>query len=170
MDWAVFEEQKYRHLWQGKDYQGPNAVPYAQYLSEFIHGKCLDVGCGDCATMNELNKNKQISCSGLDITVEQCKTEAPIFKAPVWSMPFKNRWFEFTLSTDVLEHLPTEYIEPTLIEIARVTRSKTFHYISTRKAVTEYQGEQVHLTVKPREWWHDQFEQFCKVEFELKFW
>lgn len=106
----------------------------------------------------------------MDIVTDQCTPGVEVYPGMAWEMPFRNKRFDFTFSTDVLEHLPTEFIEQTMKEIARVTRRKTFHLIATCAAVTEYKGEQVHLTVRPPEWWNEQFAMFCDVDHELKFW
>lgn len=165
-----YEFEKYRELWKNGKYSGPNAKQYGVELRELISGNCLDIGCGDCITMNELNKSDEINCIGLDITTDQCRGDEEVYKGFIWGMPFIDKRFDYSLSIDVLEHIPTEFIEASIREINRITIRKTYHYISTVKAVTEYKGEQVHLTVKPEEWWVDMFETYCNVEFELKFW
>jgi len=166
----AYEKEKYRELWGSGPYRGPNAVPFAEGLSSVIWGHCLDIGCGDCATMDELNKNPLIKCSGLDIVTDQCPEGREVYEGTIWQMPFRDNQFDFTLSTDVLEHIPTEKIEEAIQEIGRVTKRKTFHYISTWPAVTEYQGEQVHLTVREPDWWERMFKEHCGVEYRLTYW
>jgi ubiquinone/menaquinone biosynthesis C-methylase UbiE len=78
------------------------------------------------------------------------------FEAPAWRTNFADMQFEYTCSTDVLEHIPTELIDDTIKEIYRLTKRKTIHVISTEPD-KKYNGHEVHLTVKPIEWWREQF-------------
>ena len=165
-----YEREKYRALWRDGKYRGPNAVPFADELSGVVFGNCLDIGCGDCATMDRLNESPVVRCVGLDIVTEQCPGGRVVYAGEAWTMPFADKQFDFTLSTDVLEHIPPDYITQTLYEIARVTKRATYHYISTWPAVTTYEGKQVHLTVRDADWWRAMFKEYCGVEHVLKLW
>ena len=165
-----FEREKYAAIWARGDYTGPSAISYAESLVGKVGGYVLEIGSGRGVSLDILNSDGYCKCSGVDITLIGNKSIAPVFEAPAWALPFEDKSFDYTFSTDVLEHIPPEYIEATLKEINRVTRSKTFHQIATVKAVTRYKGDQVHLTVKPEKWWAEQFEKFCKIESELIYW
>jgi hypothetical protein len=163
MDLDKTEKEKYEDIWGRRgNYRSASALPFARFLNTRIYGRCLDIGCGDCTTLNYLNRNPGIKCEGLDITIGQCNTKARVHEAPVWDMPFDCNQFKFTFSTDVLEHLPTEKVEEAIIEISDITEIKTIHQIAT------FQMRNEHLTVQPIEWWNEQFEKFCKVPFELQ--
>jgi len=161
-----YEREKYRELWSTLSYRGPSAISYGNYLAERIHGTCIDLGCGDCTTMNIL---KNLDIWGIDIVTDQCLPGFRVVEGVLWDMPFMDKFFDFSFSTDVLEHIPTEYVRDVIEEIGRITKVKTFHYISTKPAVTTYKGEQVHLTVKPPEWWEEMF-MLSGIDHELKFW
>lgn len=155
------EKQKYEEIWAAGSYRSQSARPFALYLKNYVKGRCLDIGCGDGVTMRTLNKDRHIHCHGVDITTDQLKDKTFIYTAPAWDMLFPKNEFDFTFSTDVLEHLPPDKIEQTIYEIARVTRLKTIHQIATFKMGNE------HLTVQPIEWWRQMFELYCDVPFEL---
>jgi ubiquinone/menaquinone biosynthesis C-methylase UbiE len=156
------EKTKYEVIWQKGSYRSASAEPFGLYLKDIVKGKCLDIGCGDGTTMNLLNKDRHIHCYGVDITTDQLESKVRIYTAPAWDMPFSKDSFDFTFSTDVLEHLPPEKIAQTIYEISRITSMKTIHQIAT----FPMRGE--HLTVQPIEWWQEQFEKFCEVPFELQ--
>jgi len=170
MNWAKFEKEKYRDIWERGDYTSGNAQPYAEFLIEKVRGNVLELGCGKGVSVDILNQVEGVNCTGVDIVLNGYKSKAPAYEATIWDLPFKDKSFDFSFSTDVMEHIPPEMIEKSLKEIERVTRKKTFHFIATCKAVTMYKGEQVHLTAHDGEWWRDQFIRCCKVESELKFW
>ena len=170
MNTEDYERQKYKALWHNNDYVSNSAINWGNYLSSILTGKCLDIGCGDCTTMQILNGVKGIECEGLDIVTDQCPAGTVVHCAPAWRMPVRDKAYAYSFSTDVLEHLPTGFVKAALVEIGRVTRVKTYHYIATKPAVTTYEGKQVHLTVKPIEWWRVMFNRYCDVDYELKWW
>jgi len=170
MDWLTAEREKYYHLWEQGDYTSNSAINYANELIGKVGGYVLEIGCGKGVSMDILNKQRGVKCTGVDITLNGYEGDAPVFEAPVWEMPFPDKCFDYSFSTDVMEHIPMEMIEKSLKEIDRVTRHKTFHFISTKVALTKYKGEQVHLIVKPDDWWMAQFGRMCGIEAELKFW
>lgn len=165
-----FEREKYKAIWARGDYTSSTAINYAEYLIGKIGGRILEIGCGRGISLDILNRNGCCKCTGVDITLEGTKTGAPVFEAVAWDLPFENDSFDYSFSTDVLEHIPPGFVKETLKEIGRVTRNKTFHQIAVVEAVTEYQGSQVHLTVEPGTWWDKQFKKYCKIESELKYW
>ena len=165
-----FEREKYQAIWGRGDYTSTTAINYAQSLVGKVGGYVLEIGCGRGVSLDILNKDGCCKCTGVDITLVGCRSDAPVFEAAAWNLPFPDKSFDYSFSTDTLEHIPPECIEATLKEIDRVTRNKTFHQIALVKAVTEYQGSQVHLTVEPGEWWDDQFKAFCNIEAELIYW
>ncbi len=165
-----FEREKYQAIWGRGDYTSSTAISFAESLKGKVGGYVLEIGCGSGVSMDILNRERGVKCSGVDITLVGNKSTGPVFEAVAWSLPFPDKSFDYSFSTDTMEHIPPEFIEATLKEIDRVTRHKTFHYIACCEAVTEYLGSQVHLTVEPGTWWNKQFIEFCKIESELKFW
>ena len=165
-----FEREKYAAIWARGDYTSSTAINYAESLLGKVGGYVLEIGCGKGVSMGILNKEPGIKCSGVDITLAGCRGLKNVFEAAAWALPFETNSFDYSFSTDTFEHFPPEYISAAISEISRVTRSKTFHFISCAEAVTQYQGSQVHLTVKPGSWWGEQFARFSQVDYELKFW
>jgi ubiquinone/menaquinone biosynthesis C-methylase UbiE len=151
------EKNKYARRWI-KEYR---ASQPAFLLADFIHRQALpedsllEVGCGSGRTINDLLL-KGRRCTGLDITLAGIRGDKTGFvEAPIWRMPFKDEQFDFTFSTDTLEHLPPEMVEAAIKEIFRVTRRKTFHCIATFPHVVD--DEPLHLTVQPIAWWVNMF-------------
>ncbi len=155
------EQEKYQDIWNSRDYTSRSAKPYAEYLRGIVSGSVLEIGSGKGVSLDILNEEEEIQCVGIDIVANKSKKGSPIIQAPAWRLPFKSNSFDFSFSTDVLEHIPLEFIERTLIEIWRVTRSKTLHQIATFKMGDE------HLIVRPIAWWNDKFMMMGIPNFEL---
>lgn len=153
------ERSKYREIWQRGAYKS-KSVHWLQNILKFygdITYGILDIGCGDGSFVTWLLNNGQ-DAYGCDITlqgVNSCQI-GRYYECPAWDMPYKDASFDITVSMDVLEHIPTELIPATIKEIDRVTRHNSIHIIATFPDHT-YNGHEVHLTVKPIEWWAEQF-------------
>ncbi len=147
------EKAKYEARWKG-NYRSQSALPFAEFLFRLpVCGYCLDIGCGDGATMDAL-MYRGVKCSGVDITLAGCqnmKHDLPTFEAPVWDMPFPDGAFDFTFSTDVLEHIPPELVTRSLQEIVRITKCKTIHQVAC------FDMGDDHLTIEPITWWKEKF-------------
>lgn len=160
---VIREKEKYVHQWAGQYKPSVCAPVLAQYLQNTsrLNQVLLDIGCGNGLTVGLL-RAAGFFCDGVDITLRgKHRGQVPFdheigfHEAPVWQMPFKDDEYDYTFSTDVLEHLPTEMVDASIQEIYRVTREKTFHCIATFPH--EVDGVDLHLTVRPIEWWKERF-------------
>ncbi len=159
---TIKEKEKYDNCWS-KDYKGhytgPSACakPLIQHVLKTMSEKdsVLDIGCGDCTSIIGL-RAAGVNCTGVDISLAGVPSGVhSVFAAPVWDMPFDDGQFDYTVSTDVLEHVPTNMIQKSIKEIFRVTKRKTFHVVALFDGILN--GVILHETVKPIEWWIDQF-------------
>lgn len=169
MNYNKTEKEKYRQIWENIDYNSGNAVKFADIVNEIIKKDkwesnvyVLEFGCGDGTTISRL-QNMGYHVYGNDITKVGLKfidTEL-VFESPVWDIrklitKFPD-FFEYTISTDVLEHIPPEMIDQSIENILAVTGYKTIHAICTRECVVKHFNQELHLTIKPLDWWHEQF-------------
>jgi len=157
---AVTEKRKYDDCWT--DSIGYSKSACAEPLINAVlktmkpGDKVLDIGCGDGHTVRGL-RAAGVDATGVDITLAAIPDNMQgIVEAPVWNMPFKDNQFDYTVSTDVLEHVPTEMIPKALIEIYRVTKRQSFHVVALFDGIRN--GVILHMTVKPMEWWTQQFD------------
>ncbi len=159
---VISEKKKYDDCWKGNYKRSQCADPLVQHVLKTMHkgDKVLDIGCGDCTTLLGL-RAAGVDCMGVDISLEGVPSGVHgVFGAPVWDMPFDDDLFDYTVSTDVLEHVPTEMIPRAIKEICRITKRKTFHVVALFDGIR--QGVVLHMTVKPIEWWIAQFAAVCK--------
>lgn len=189
MNYNKTEKEKYRQIWETIDYTSGNAVQFADTVHEIIKqdnivpaDNCfiLEIGCGNGITMLRLNEHGYRPY-GMDITLAGIKLidENRVFECPVWDLGnyiktglnedykfFGFPFYDYTISTDVLEHIPPEMIDQSIENILAVTTYKTIHTIFTRPD-TLYCGHEVHLTVKPIDWWQRQFDRLNKKGVEV---
>jgi len=174
MNYNEIEKTKYLGAWaKGVENDSRCAFPMANYIIKHIpkDSKILDIGCGSGLVIQIL-RDSGYDVTGTDITLEGLKLQhkpfnfgQPIpkrifnkegfYEAPIWNMPFKDNEFDFTFSTDVLEHLPPEMVPSAIKEIYRVTALRTFHCIATFR--DNRGGYVFHLTLENIQWWKDNF-------------
>jgi len=163
------EEKKYKDAWAiGAEGQSQTAIPILNYVKNIIlpKWKVLEMGCGKGMAVNSLH-NIGINVYGVDIVIEQIKEKnSYFFKAPLWDLPFKDNEFDFTFSTDVLEHLPSNLVDKSIKEIFKVTKIKTFHCIALFE--DNRGGFHFHETVKSIEWWKEQFDNLNSKKISIE--
>lgn len=153
-----YEKDKYTDIWNAVDYVSANNYGFADDLVKryAIYGRCLEIGAGNGTLIKEL-QHRGILVHGLDITMSGFRANTIGIEAPAWKTGLPDKSYDFTFSKDTLEHIPENRIPETIREMGRITKKATIHNISTRNAVRNYQKHEVHLTVKPIEWWREQF-------------
>jgi SAM-dependent methyltransferase len=151
----------------------------------------LDVGCSHGKAVQQLWESGK-NASGVDVSsvaidlakksrllkaakhgvTPRCVIGTPCFQqASVTSLPFSNRSFDAVISTDVLEHVAPQEVQPAVNELARITRSLLFLKIAIRpstegpdselhqlKRIGMPVPENLHLTQQGASFWLAEFE------------
>jgi SAM-dependent methyltransferase len=81
----------------------------------------LDVGCGRGDITNRLPRRLEVVACDLSVRGLR-RVRTPAVRASVARLPFRSKSFDLALCAEVLEHLTTEDLPPTLGEICRVAR------------------------------------------------
>lgn len=99
---------------------------FTDIFSKNSYESILDIGCGEGAVLNYLNKKFKLpsDCHGIDLSekeIEMAKKNIPFctFKTgSIYELPYENNRFDLVICTEVLEHLenPLKAME----EISRV--------------------------------------------------
>jgi len=125
-------------------------LPYLKKAPESV----LEVGCGN-GKLCKLLSDMQYDVTGLDIVPGLYDRDGYIFVKHDMTrgrMPFKDKTFDYCLSFDFLEHLPTKWIEEVIWDMFRVS----YYVILVLPCFHEIRSSlkrQLHLTNKSAEWW-----------------
>lgn len=172
------EKEKYSKAWiTGAEGQSRTAWYMFNFLKLKLTKdmKILDIGCGNGMIVELLRQEGFVNVFGIDITLEGLKgykamisperfhQPVPTFtpqienyiECPIWQTPFKDNEFDFTFSTDVMEHIPPELVIQTIKEIYRITYKETSHCIALFK--DRRAGIDFHLSVHDLDWWKNEF-------------
>jgi ubiquinone/menaquinone biosynthesis C-methylase UbiE len=155
------EREKYKFQWEHNYLPSKCALPLVDYVTKTSvpQQTLLDIGCGNGITVAKL-RERGYRCDGIDITLAGIKGvfNPPLIETTLWRMPFADNTYDYTFSTDVLEHIPAEMVEESIQEIIRITKVKTFHCIASFSH-KRYDVE-LHPTIQPMNWWTGIFEKY----------
>ena len=153
-------QAEYNRIWsEVPEYRG--ASPEARYLHGLAintwpkeHFKTfLSVGCGDGIGLR-VALVAGMEVKGLDIAdglADDYKDLPGCFvHGEAHHMPFEDKQFDIVSCCDVLEHIPAEFIRPTIKEIARVTAKRMIISVTMTPARLV---EGAHVTLRPVHWW-----------------
>lgn len=111
--------------WSAKRY-GQLALNVLRYLPE-IHGKCLDVGCGEGLITDALRSRRNgLAVYGTDISPVRLAraakrvVETDFVAGDLLALPWRNESFDSVVCCEVLEHIPDH--ESALMEIFRILK------------------------------------------------
>lgn len=114
-------------------------------------GTLVDFGCGTGrATMKLIQEG--FDAKGVDLASNAVDQPIPFEQVCLWEKPFEADW---AFSCDVLEHIPPEHVEQVIDNMQTENCFLRVHLHEDRfgKKI----NEKLHLTIKPHEWWLDQF-------------
>jgi len=126
--------------------------------------KGLDVGCSTGTGVKHA-RDRGYNMYGCDIAdAKERWKEKGIEKycttCPAHKMPYKNNEFDHIVCTEVLEHIPEQYIDDTLKEIKRVGSNRfSFTIHLSLESKPAFKGMYLHFLVKPSAWWLRKFKE-----------
>ncbi len=120
----------------------------------------LDAGC--CSGKGGLAlKERGLDPTLMDITKVGLVPDAQALKfwqAPLWE-PSTFDW-DWVYCTDVMEHIPSEYVMLALTQLLMRARKGAFFSISLiPDGFGIFIGQPLHITVQPYTWWRDRLEE-----------
>lgn len=147
-------EAEYRRLHKGKKFNGGSLLQYLPELKDLIvqnnYQTVLDYGCGKAVVHNQYKLTDSVTLYD------------PYYE-PYSQKPYG--LYDLVICTDVLEHVLEEDVESVLAELHLYTKQLLFLAISTKKAKKTFgNGMNVHITVKPKEWWEDKIKKYSNIK------
>lgn len=175
---AEREKAKYEKVWERDEYRKRSFTVEALENKDLgLWGyvanatRIIDIGCGTGEALELIYQGyPEKELTGFDIAANCLDDGEPNFKfheGCVWDWEiFPVKKYDFFLCGDMMEHIPTERVRETLLNIADVVKGHGYFGICLVPDMFGpiLIGEPLHLTVKPAEWWTEQLED---VGFEI---
>lgn len=146
------EREKYEICYQLPNYrlQGARLAKVMKDVEAIPPGATyLDVGCGR-GEMVQLARSRGVDAKGVELVAYLCDGQN-VINAEITALPFDDGDFDVVSCYDVVEHLPEDQVDLALDELFRVARQTVL--ITTNDKRSTYNGMELHLTRKPRDWW-----------------
>jgi ubiquinone/menaquinone biosynthesis C-methylase UbiE len=165
------EKEKYEAMWNIQSYRAssPGFLLTSVFFDFFNtsiepHDSITDFGCGSGFSAlafleNELKVHLiDIASNALADKIVALTLLYPnqikFTQSCLWELPLEIPCSDWSYCVDVLEHLPTEKIDPVLREIAKRTKKGGILQVFLQdEPFGNLIGETLHLTIKPLPWW-----------------
>jgi 2-polyprenyl-3-methyl-5-hydroxy-6-metoxy-1,4-benzoquinol methylase len=178
------EKKKYTELWSSiPEYRNASAADllapaFLVYFSSQIEAgqRIIDFGCGTGkSALPFLWKGLQVDlvdfaapCLDVEIFLRTAAKQVFFWEACLWDLPSDLVAVDWIVCFDVLEHLPEEKIEASLKGMAQRMKKGGLFCIDLRPdQFGSVIQDTLHLTLKPKQWWHEQVSAFFSILEEL---
>lgn len=154
------ERRKYLRLqpsgYGGTNHGGRAIATVLSWMPRFV----VDFGCGRNDFIHELRR-RGVDGLGIDFANDEADVTAAMH-----AVPLASGIADVVTSFDALEHLLPEDVEPALGEMRRVGRAggRFIFSICTRPSRITVDGENLHPTVRPVDWWLERLARVGQVE------
>lgn len=154
------EQAKYEKIWSFSDYRkvSPGEILVENAISEMCMpegASLVDFGCGT-GRAAQYFKDLGFYVIGVDFASNCLDPDVDIIfrQKCIWEpMGLKS---DYGFCTDVMEHIPPEYVDQTLSQISNTVRHHCYFQIACRKdGYGRLIGEPLHLTVRTAKWWEN---------------
>lgn len=138
---------EYRRMHNKGLFSGGSLEKHVREIDKLIvEYKCntiLDYGCGKARFWNKIKEN----CLSTKVVTLYDPYYEPYSKKP-------EGVYDMVICTDVLEHIPQDDVGRVIHDLLNYTGKVLFLSIATYPAEKKFaNGENVHVTIKPKEWW-----------------
>jgi ubiquinone/menaquinone biosynthesis C-methylase UbiE len=111
----------------------------------------VDIGCGQNQMIVELRERGMVKATGVDFA---CPLADELCDITV-KTKFKDDEFDVLTSFDMMEHLHPDDVDGAIEEMKRISKRFVMTISSRASNALGMKGEQLHLIMKPSEWWHN---------------
>lgn len=166
------EAVKYRAVWEDKRYRevspGMRHLDHAlEWLKPAPGSTFTDWGCGTGRAADVLFE-RGFEVRLVDIAPNAYVGALPFTSACLWSLPDTLDATDYGFCADVMEHIPTEYVDDAFAGIAARTRKGCYFQIALFNDLHFTANGPLHLSVFPNDWWRDKIaNHFSSAEFKM---
>ena len=161
-DLAKHEHDKYKKVWERPEYRktspGHREIEGAAIRMGLTSGDfVIDYGSGTGRATKWL-QDHGMEVLAVDHVDNALEFDLPFVKTNLWTMGAEVPVSDHAFCSDVLEHIPPEYVDEVFLRISMRTRESAYFRIATRPDVMGKMlvGEPLHLTIQPDLWWIEQ--------------
>jgi len=155
------EREKYERMHKVPDYSpGPGAAHAGAFMACYLKGgeTVIDFGCGtgDAALlMYEKGHDVYLVDIASNCLRDSVRREigSRFFVSALHELPEDLPARDWGFCSDVMEHLPPEWVAPSLAAMRSKVRNCFFAISGHPDAWGRHIGEVLHLSVHPRPWW-----------------
>lgn len=169
------EEEKYRKMWELPAYRdmSPGELCAAKFV-DLVKPKptyrIIDYGCGTgrgSLKLREFTECEVVQVDFVDNSRDEAAQDFLFYKCDLTEkIPVLG---DYGFCTDVMEHIPPENVDAVITNILDSSPLVFFQISTIPDNMGALIGQQLHLTVKPHEWWKSKFEDMgYSVEWEEK--
>lgn len=162
------EIKKYDYLFsKNKDYNSNPYHPRFEVAIDFIKKlnnikTILDVGVGKGHLFKKLD-NQKYTIEGIEPSksAREILNDSRIKDAYSHKIPLRNQSFDLVVCLDVLEHIPSHLIEPSLKEINRISKKGAIISVAYHSDLVE--NMELHISSMPFKEWEKRIKKFFRV-------
>ena len=164
------EQEKYEHIAGNRDsFNGYGANAHGASLiwkiKELSPKSICDVGTATgrfCIMLEDEGIEEVI---GVDFAfVPEGGRNIRWIKAFAHDMPIEDKSVDYVTAFDFLEHVLPEEVNEVLDEFRRISKKGFMFSVSYKESCHSVGGENLHMTVRSKEWWHEKFKEYGEVE------
>ena len=152
----ITEKAKYDKMHGIPGYSPGPGISHVSTALKYMSGSSvIDFGCGTGDAAAAFQK-EGYRVTGVDISSKGLRHDIDFVEASLADLPDVLIPAEWGFCCDVMEHLPPEWIEAALREIAGKVQNCFFSISGVPDSWGKKIGETLHLTVMPCSWWVEQ--------------
>lgn len=134
---------------------------FVDVFAEFVNGKILDAGCGQGIHLKRMLQNGHVAF-GIEQSSICCNKyleNIPHMNVDIVRYAEQKQFYDGIICMDVLEHIPYEDIDETLLALKSLSES-VFLGIANHSDIIH--GTELHLIQKDSKWWESLLKKYFK--------
>ena len=147
----------YRAMAGTENFHGLSVLQHADSIGKMVRlvraKTLLDFGCG----RGDAYRSPHHVWKQWDLPFSGVTLYDPAFNRND-QLPAADKKFDVVVCSDVLEHIPEAEVDEFIDRLIGYARHALWASVCCRKAKKKFpDGTNLHVTVKPYDWWHDKF-------------
>ena len=144
-----------------------HAMKVINHIDNLKFDTVLDIGCGRGQFEKALiERGKNVSaCDISGVVIEKLRESIPSANfncASMDDLPYDDSSFDLVTSFEVLEHIPEDLLDKSLLELSRVAKGDVVASVAWHEDLKW--GMHLHVIIKQKGWWVKKLSEFFDIE------